>query len=189
MKILSKILKFGILLTGIGLTVAYFVPGSGATKIGSYVATMILPFVVDIMKLFKLKFSARLELAYLLFLIPAMVLGIDFRVYEIVYPFDKIVHTLSGVLAAFTAREIIDQTSFASVKERWVKVMFVFCFVAMTAVIWECFEFLMDQVMGLHMQQLIVSGVEDTMYDMIVAMIGGVVGIVMLYAGEKGKKR
>ena len=180
MKKLINFLKIGIVVTGAVLAILYFIPETGFTKIWSYLATMALPFVMDILRLLGVKVSKRFELAYLLFIIPAMVVGIDFDVYKIIYPFDKIVHTLSGVLTASGAREIIDQAS-GKPDQMWFKALFSMAFVALVAVLWECFEFLMDQLTGSSMQQLIAPGIQDTMFDMIVALIGGVIGTVLVY--------
>lgn len=188
MKTLIKVLKTLIVLTGAVLAILYFIPGSGFTKIGPYLATMALPFAMDLLRVLGVKVSKRFEIAYLLFIIPAMIVGIDFRVYQIVYPFDKIVHTLSGVLVAFGAREILEQAS-GKPDEMWFKVLFSLSFVALTAVLWECVEFTIDQTMGEHMQQLIAEGIEDTMYDMIVAMIGGLVGTFMAFPIRKARKK
>lgn len=181
MKTLINLLKIGIVITGAVLAILFFIPGTGFTKIWSYLATIALPFAMDILRLLGVKVSKRFELAYLLFIIPAMVMGIDFDVYKIIYPFDKIVHTLSGVLTAFGAREIIDQAS-GKPDQMWFKALFSMAFVALVAVLWECFEFLMDQVTGTNMQELIAPGIADTMFDMIVALIGGVIGTVLVYA-------
>jgi hypothetical protein len=61
-------------------------------------------------------------------------------------------------------------------------------FVAFVAVLWECFEFSMDQIAGMHMQELISTGVADTMFDMIVALIGGVIGTVLAFPVRRAKK-
>ena len=188
MKIFIRILKVGIVLTGLTLAIMFFSQASGTYKIWSYLATMLLPFAMDFVRIFGLKISEKFELAYLLFIIPAMVLGIDLDLYKIIYPFDKIVHGLSGVLAAFGAREIILQTSGKPDKLGF-KVIFALSFVAFTAVAWECIEFLIDQLTGTNMQELIQCGTADTMYDMVTAMIGGVVGTVLAFVSFKKKTK
>ncbi len=180
MKVIILLLKIAIVITGSVLAILYFIPGTGFTKIWSYLATLALPFAMDFARLIGIKVSKRFELAYLLFIIPAMVLGIDFDIYKIIYPFDKIVHTLSGTLTAFGAREIIDQAS-GKPDQMWFKALFSMAFVAFVAAIWECFEFLMDQVTGTNMQELIAPGIQDTMYDMIVALVGGAIGTVLAF--------
>lgn len=180
------ILKIGILLTGVVLSIVHFIPGNGFTKLWSYLATIALPFAMDILRLFKVKISDRFEIAYLVFIIPAMILGIDFDVYKIIYPFDKFVHFFSGILAVFGAREVIDQSS-ARPKEYWFKFLWSVAFAAFVAAVWECFEFFCDQFLGQSMQQLIAPGVEDTMWDIVVGLLGGIVGTFFAFP-PKGDK-
>ena len=113
-------------------------------------------------------------------------MGIDFDVYKLVAPFDKIVHTCSGVLTAFGARELIDQAS-GKPDKIWFKALWSLSFVALVAVLWECFEFGCDQITGTSMQELIAPGIADTMYDMIVALIGGVIGTVLAFPVRRRK--
>ncbi|MBQ3309078.1 DUF2238 domain-containing protein [Candidatus Saccharibacteria bacterium] len=183
---IKNFLKYGILITGAVLAIMHFIPALSESfpKIWSYLATMALPFGMDVLRFLGLKISKRFEIAYLLFIIPAMILGIDLDIYKIFYPFDKIVHCLSGVLAAFGAREIIEQAS-GKPDQAWFRALFSICFVAFTAAVWECFEFSCDQIAGQHMQELIAPGLSDTMWDIIVALIGGVVGTVLAFPAKR----
>lgn len=180
---LNNFLKYGIFLCGVLLLILHFVPGPSAyfTKVWSYVATAALPFVPDFLRLFGLKISRKLEFWYYMFIIPAMILGIDLDFYKWRwFPFDKVVHLASGCLAAFVGREIIEQAS-GKPDLLWFKALFCVCFVCFTAVLWECFEFACDQLFKQSMQQLISVGVADTMWDMISALIGGVVATTFAY--------
>lgn len=57
----------------------------------------------------------------------------------------------------------------------WAIGLLAFCFAVTIGVIWEVFEFAMDQTFGLNMQK---SGLADTMGDLIVDIIGaGVAGL------------
>lgn len=189
-KAIKSILKWGILVTGATLAILYFIPGTGFTKIWSYLATMALPFVMDILRIFGIKVSNKFEIAYLVFIIPAMVLGIDFDIYKVILPFDKVVHSASGLLAAFGAREIIDQAS-AKPDEMWFKALWSIAFVALTAALWECFEFSCDQLLGQSMQELIApgTGLQDTMWDIIVALLGGMVGTILAFPVKRQNKK
>ena len=186
MKTAVKIFKILIVATGAILTIVHFIPGTNFPKILSYLATMALPFAGDGLRFIGVKVSKRFELAYLLFLIPAMIMGIDFDVYKLFAPFDKIVHTCSGFLTAFGARELMDQAS-GKPDKIWFKALWSLSFVVFVAVLWECFEFACDQIGGMNMQELITPGVSDTMFDLIVAMIGGVVGTVLAFPIRRQK--
>lgn len=168
---LNDVLKIAIITTGAVFTLLYFIPGTSAYKIWSYLATICLVFVPNILRILQIKIDDKIELAYLLFLIPAMVLGIDFDLYKAVPALDKVVHAASGVLSAFVARSFLRQTT--STEKPWFKALFVMGLVALIAVLWECFEFSYDQLFNGQMQQLIIPGLSDTMWDMIMALIGG----------------
>ena len=184
---INLILKIVISLFGVGLTIAHFVDPVAWPKIWSYLVTIILPFVPDILKLFGLNTSTRLQIAFSLFLGAAMVAGIDFDLYKIWYIFgnpcyDKIVHCASGVFTAFLAKEILDRNydgvevkvsgSKARIKHYDTRFAFLFIVsvVALIAAGWECYEFLYDQITGGHMQTLISEGVDDTMGDIVGAL-------------------
>ncbi len=189
---INLILKIIISLFGIGLFIAHLIDPVAWPKIGSYLVTIILPFVPDIFKGFGINTSSRLQIAFSLFLGLAMVAGIDFDLYRTWYIFgnpcfDKIAHTLSGVLAAFVAKEVLDECydgkdvkvtgSKARVKHydtrfTW---LFIVAFVALTAAGWECFEFLYDQIAGGNMQELIAPGLNDTMWDILGALAAGII--------------
>ena len=51
--------------------------------------------------------------------------------------------------------------------------------------LWEIFEFGMDQIFGLNMQK---SGLDDTMWDMIVNMLGAGVGAAAGYFYQRGRR-
>lgn len=55
----------------------------------------------------------------------------------------------------------------------WAIGLLAFCFAVTIGVIWEVFEFAMDQIFGLNMQK---SGLVDTMGDLIVDIIGAGIG-------------
>lgn len=178
MKIAIKILRIIIALTGAVLLACSFVPGTPWGKMWSYTATILLVFVPDALRLVGLKFSRELELSYFLFLIPSMILGIDLDFYKFVPLYDKIVHGVSGVLTAVVAWELMNMVKLKAA--RWYKALIIVSFVALIAVLWECFEFFIDKVFGARMQQLVMWGVDDTMWDMIVALIGGMATMFIL---------
>ncbi|MDO4759173.1 MAG: hypothetical protein Q4A30_00060 [Candidatus Saccharibacteria bacterium] len=179
--IINKVLKWAISLTGLTLVVMHFYARENWPKIWSYIATIILPWVPEILAKMGLKFSRRLELAYLWFLMPAMVMGIDFEGYKNIWAFDKLVHGLSGGLTLVVGLEfwqiLASKMNWKKVtkQEKVLKSWFAMGIVAIIAVGWECFEFFYDQFCDGRMQQLVSTGVADTMWDLVMAMIGGII--------------
>jgi len=188
LKFFNRLIKLILVALSVGLIIAYFISPENWSKPASYIVTIPLVFGMDILKFFGLGLSDRFETAYLLFLIPAMVLGINFDWYKTVYLFgepcfDKVAHALSGVLSAFAAKEILDKAydglelttkGDSHIKTRRYNRAFMLLFlvatVALIAVLWEIFEFSYDQITGGSMQQLIAPGVDDTMWDLIAAL-------------------
>ena len=200
---INYLLKIIISLSGIILTTLYFIDPVTWHKLPSYLVTIILPYVPELLAKLGFKVTTRLEIAYSAFLIIAMVLGIDLDWYKSIiimgYPsYDKIVHSLSGVFTAFCGKEILDHfydgkdatdhtgkitekkagSSGQSTIKRKIyhsgfAFLFIICFVVFTAAMWECFEFTYDQLCGGHMQELNAPGVGDTMGDIISASIAG----------------
>lgn len=63
---------------------------------------------------------------------------------------------------------------------------FAFCFAVSVGVVWEIFEFAMDQLFRLNMQK---SGLVDTMYDLIVDVVGAGFGAFAGYGFLQGRSR
>lgn len=171
-------------MSGILFSVLHFMHPTAWPKQASYLATMFLAFLPEIFGFLKIKVSERLQFFYFLFLVVSMIGGIDLELYRDWAGFDKVVHCASGALVAVWAREVLEHY-FGNLKswdklkngkkQREFVVLFTMAFVAMIALLWECFEFGYDQLCGGNMQELLKPGVSDTMWDMIFALIGGVV--------------
>lgn len=185
-----NVIKALISLSGLLMLIGWFVAPTFWTKPLSYLTTIVLPYIPDLFKLVKIQFSLPLTLAYELFIIVAMVLGIDLNWYSEVLViangdsyYDKIVHFSSGVLVAAVGQELFSlyaRQSGAHKPSRWFQALFLIGCVALVTVGWECYEFLYDQLFGGHMQELVKAGVSDTMWDMIVSLVGGGIGIACI---------
>ena len=148
-------------------------------KWGGVLAGLALPFFPPIVEhCFKFKMPFRIQLIYYMFLFVALDMGICMDLYKTVPYFDKAVHCGSGVLTTIIGY-------YAIVYFKATKTPIVFrCIVilgisTMIAVLWEFFEFGCDKFLGQHMQELVTAGVDDTMYDLLVATLGSIIGCIM----------
>ena len=173
--------KVSLTLVGVVFVVLDFVaPGTVPPKFWSFVMTMLLPWAPDLVELlFGVKIGAGLQLAYEAFLIPAMVLGINLDWYKTVPSFDKLAHFASGVLGAVVAWEVMTRRKDYDLR---FALLFILGFVALLAVGWETFEFSYDKLCDGHMQELISVGLDDTMWDMIMAELGAIATCVVMGA-------
>lgn len=116
---------------------------------------LIMPSLVQIT--FKVELPTTLEIIILIFIFAAEILG-EISEFYLVFPFwDSVLHTLNGFLAAAIGFSMVDLLN------RSEKIMFnlsplfmaivAFCFSMTMGVVWEFFEFMMDQVIGYDMQK------------------------------------
>lgn len=105
----------------------------------------------------KVELPTALEIIILIFIFAAEILG-EIREFYIVFPFwDTVLHTLNGFLAAAIGFSLVDLLNRSERMTFKLSPLFTaivaFCFSMTIGVIWEFFEFGMDQIFGLDMQK------------------------------------
>ncbi|MBR6961151.1 DUF2238 domain-containing protein [Candidatus Saccharibacteria bacterium] len=149
-------------------------------KWGGVIAGLALPFLPPVVeKVYKSHISFRIQLVYYVFLFISLDLGICLDWYKTAPFFDKIVHFGSGVLSALVGYYAL--VYFKVMKNpRGFKILFIVSLCMLVAVGWECFEFCCDKFLGQHMQQLVSVGVDDTMFDLLAAAAGSIIGAALM---------
>lgn len=127
-----------------------------------------------------LKISDGMELIYILFVISAQLIGSIFQGYELLKYYDKIIHFLSGFLSSLFALTILNNTK---LKNRTVitDIVFITTFTLAIAGLWEIFEFSSDALLNGDAQRVAISGVTDTMLDIISAFIASIIFNIIYY--------
>ena len=167
----------------VGLAIAFLVRSiidPNYSKWGGVIAGIGLPFLTPLVeKVYKSHISFRIQMVYYIFLFVALDLGICLDFYKTAPYFDKIVHFGSGILSA-----LVGYYALAYFKElnnpRGFKILFIVSLCMLIAVGWECFEFACDKFLGQSMQQLVSVGVDDTMYDLLCAGAGSLIGAALM---------
>lgn len=136
-------------------------------KDSSIVLTILWPYIVR--KYFKLDISDELIFLWIIFIFLAHYLGVICEFYFRFNVFDKITHTFSGILSGSVALLILSKIKS---KNFWFNVLFVLSFSWFCAGMWEVFEYLCNIFFGGDAQRVALTGVNDTMIDMIVAFLG-----------------
>lgn len=150
-------------------------------KIGGTLAGIVLPFLPQIIaKIFKIKLTFTVQFVYLAFLFVALFLGINFDFYKTVPYFDKITHLASGVLSVLLGHFTLHYFKATNTKKLFQAIFIIFMSITI-AVLWEFFEFACDKLLGQSMQQLISIGVDDTMYDLLAATGGAIIGTIISF--------
>jgi len=114
-----------------------------------------LPSFVE--KRLKIEVPNLLEVLILLFIFAAEILG-EIREYYLIYSYwDTLLHTVNGFLSAAIGLALIDilnqSDRFAFRLSPVFAAMVAFCFSMTIGVLWEFFEFAMDQFLGMDMQK------------------------------------
>lgn len=132
------------------------------------------------------KFMAYL---LLLFIILAQWLGTYLRAYDFISWWDIFLHGLSAILVGmfgFIILRLCDK-DFTLMKNKHYGLMslFIFLTISASAVFWEIFEFIGDQLFGTNAQ---LGSLADTMEDMIICVIVGAIFAIWIYRSLKSDK-
>lgn len=172
-------IKVALLLFAVAVGIKCFTDPS-YSKYGGFLAGLVLPFLPDaVERIFKCKFAFKIQLLYFAFLFVALDMGICMDLYKLWPFFDKIVHFCSGVFSALVGHYALVYFK-VNKSSKIFKAMFIMFFSMAIAVLWEFFEFGCDKFLGQSMQQLISTGVDDTMFDLIAATLGAGLGGYLL---------
>lgn len=140
--------------------------------LGTFVLTLV-PFIV--VRQFDVYVPRRFMGAIIFFIFATLFLGEVFDFYNRYWWWDVVLHGGSAIgfgLIGFLAVFMLFQGDRYAAPPLAIG-LFGFCFAVNIGAIWEVFEYAMDQTFGMNMQK---SGLQDTMWDLIVDAIGGLIG-------------
>ena len=122
------------------------------------ILTLLLMIVPSLIQLtFKVELPTTLEIIILLFIFAAEILG-EINDYYLIFPFwDTMLHTMNGFLAAAIGFSLVtllnDNEKIQFELSPLFVVIVAFCFSMTIGVVWEFFEFSMDQFFGMDTQK------------------------------------
>lgn len=132
-----------------------------------------------IQRIFKIKINELINLIYIIFIFLAHFLGVICELYNYIYWFDKFVHFLSGIITSFAAIYLL--VKFKKDKNLFFDILSIIAITLMVASLWEIFEYLSGYYFGLDPQKVVLTGVNDTMGDIIVAFLGSILVSICYY--------
>ncbi|MCL2869488.1 hypothetical protein FWF48_01605 [Candidatus Saccharibacteria bacterium] len=148
-----------------------------------YVAIVTLPaiFLFDILRIKK---AEQLEIAYLAFLTLGAILGSVFGWYADFDGLDKVVHFVSGIVCVYFGLFIIKRLGIKSKSPLGI-ILFLIGLTALIAVSWEACEYFSNFITHGDPQNVQYSGVDDTMWDMMFAVLGASLTTLYLWRTKK----
>ena len=145
----------------------------------SYIPVIFIPRIFNsIFKNKKVKIDDNLEFVYLIFLILAFLFGSIMGGYSKIYWYDSFTHLLSGIFTAYITPFVLKWLNRYNKKDLIFNVIFMILITLSVAVLWKCTEFTIDKLLGTDTQKVLTTGVNDTMKDMICALLGAILYIV-----------
>jgi len=96
-------------------------------------------------------------------------------------------HLISGIVTAFFGLYILINFRKYDQKSIIFNVLFIIAFVLMIASFWEFFEYFSDMLFNQDAQNVLTTGINDTMKDMVAAFIGSLLFNIMYVYEEKTK--
>jgi len=149
----------------------------------SIIPVMLLPKILK--KYLKMNLTSTVEFIYLMFVFCAHFFGSIVDFYHIVNNYDKIMHLLSGVITALFGLYALINLEKYDQKNIIFNILFIISFVLMIAAFWEFFEYFSDILFKQDAQNVLTTGIQDTMKDMIAAFLGSILFNILYVYGEK----
>ena len=135
------------------------------------VLTLVLLLIPSLIQInLKIELPTALEITILVFIFAAEILG-EIQSYYIKFPFwDTVLHTINGFLMAAIGCALVDilnrSKKFSFELSPAFMAIVAFCFSMTIGVIWEFFEYGMDQFFGLDMQKdTVIQGFSSVLLD------------------------
>ena len=180
-KIANKIIITIIIIFSLGVSIYYLIQND---ILGSLKKLIIIPiiFIPSFMRYkFQWNFKYILETIFLLFLFFAWYLGYALNIYNVFNGYDKIIHGLFGIIVCFFSIYIMKYFQIYKNQNLWFNIIFFLSFSLALGCFWEFIEFTDDKLFGKNEQGVVETGVDDTMYDLIVTAIGSLIFCICYY--------
>lgn len=152
----------------------------------SIIPILFVPQILE--KMFSIKINIELITIYTIFIFLSHFLGSIVNLYHQIYWYDSFTHFLSGFVVSFFAFYLLINFKKYNPKSIFFNILFIFSVSLAVAELWEVFEFTSDKLFGKDAQNVLTTGVDDTMKDMIVAGFGSILFCISYLYEEINKK-
>ncbi len=182
---ISNIIRVSILIAVISLIIEQ----KFLTAFTSIIILLLTFLPAILQRNYRVTIPIEFEVFIVIFIYGALFLGEIKAFYTHFWWWDVFLHALSGVLLGaigFTLVYILNTNPKVQLKMQPIFIaLFALSFAIAIGTIWEIFEFAMDSIFGLSMQK---TGLIDTMWDLIVDLIGAMAVAFLGYVSLKYKK-
>lgn len=146
----------------------------------------ILLFLIYIIFPFIIKLKPSYTLIYLTFGFLGILLGFLLHLYKITHWYDSFVHFMWGFISSILAIIVLKKLNMYNDKNILFNIIFIILFSLASSCLWEVIEYLIDTIFKSDMQRRL-TGVYDTMKDIIVAILGNILFVIWYFYEYKCK--
>lgn len=173
LKIILKAVNKVLFVFFICITIYTFFTNRLNLLIGLCILPLIMvPYLLDRIKVYHM--DEVLVFFYYLLILLSLFFGSILKFYYKIWWFDLLVHFISGILSSIVAFIIIKENKLINNKYKWFNFIFIIIFTISVAACWEYGEFFCDKIFKTDSQWVFNSGVDDTMTDMLIATLSGI---------------
>ena len=175
---------------GVALVIIYARISDGYHLGISLGTLVVVPLIPLFYRLFRLKEVYQLNFLTLMFIFLAYPLGSCVDLYKLLPGFDKLVHTLSGVFVSLLCMILycaLKPDHKIARADAPLAIVFVFFGSMAVAGLWEVAEYIASFFVGRDLQRVALTGVGDSMQDMIVCLVGTILTLPFVYRLACGK--
>lgn len=134
--------------------------------------------IVLLPNILKDKLSEEIKFIYILLVIALLLIGSIMNFYNIFKYYDSITHFLTGLFAPFFSLTILRMLNKYNKKDVAFTILFILSMTMLIASVWEIFEFICSNIFNEDIQKVLITGVNDTMKDIILALLGSILFII-----------
>jgi len=163
----------------------YLIKFSIDKNITKILTCLCVPVLVILPKLIKDKINDKLIFIYYFYIFILMILGCLARFYSIFKYYDVFAHFMFGFIGCITALYLLNYFKIEN-KSIILNIIFMLSITLALASLWEIFEYINSIIFKDDIQQVLKTGVRDTMEDIIAALIASVL-FVFTYILKKDK--
>lgn len=174
MKKINFLLKLVSIIIGIIVGIRQIISGTPIGDILISLSLILIVFIPNILRKNGVKITPTIEFIYLLFIFLAQTLGSVLDFYQTFYFYDKAMHFLSGILTSLIGIYILVKSGIYSKRNVLFNCIIIIFTALALASFWEMFEFICNIIFGGDAQNVVKTGVDDTMIDIIAAFLGSI---------------
>ena len=146
----------------------------------SIIFTILIPYISQ--AIFNVKIDDKIKFIWILFIFFSQLIGVNLNVYNNIYFYDKIIHFTSGIISAYFSLFCLHLLNKYDCKNKLFNYIWMIIFTLSIAVLWEMFEYTSNILFKMDVQRVALTGVNDTMQDMISALLGSLIlSIIYLF--------